>query len=148
MARVRDAGIPLEVCITSNVQTRVAPSHAEHPVRRYFDEGLTVCLCTDNRLMSGVTLTREYEHAREVLVNALREVDGVLDDPGPIVLARGFGDGTTILQVRWWHEPDLRSQSRTLDRVVLAIRRSLNDAGIDLPSPEIRVTGGHHGRSG
>ena len=64
---VRDSRIPLEVCLTSNVQTKVAASYAVHPLRRYFDEGLVVCLCTDNRLMSGVTLTREYEHARDHL---------------------------------------------------------------------------------
>ena len=67
LAQVRDAGIPLEICITSNVQTRVAATHAEHPVRHYYDKGLAVCLCTDNRLMSGVTLTEEYEHARDDL---------------------------------------------------------------------------------
>lgn len=64
---VRERGIPLEVCITSNVQTRVSPSYATHPVRRYFARGLTVALCTDNRLMSGVTLTDEYVHARDDL---------------------------------------------------------------------------------
>jgi adenosine deaminase len=64
---VRDRGIPLEVCLTSNVQTGAVGSYAAHPVRRYFDEGVRVCLCTDNRLMSGVTLTREYEHARDEL---------------------------------------------------------------------------------
>jgi adenosine deaminase len=64
---VRDLGIPLEVCLTSNIQTGAVASYATHPVRRYFDEGVRVCLCTDNRLMSGVTLTREYEHARDEL---------------------------------------------------------------------------------
>ena len=67
LACVKAAGIPLEVCLTSNVQTKVARSYTEHPLRHYFDEGLEVCLCTDNRLMSGVTLTREYEHARDSL---------------------------------------------------------------------------------
>ena len=65
LARVRERGIALEVCLTSNVQTGAVPSYAAHPVRRYFDEGIPVCLCTDNRLMSGVTLTREYEHAQD-----------------------------------------------------------------------------------
>ena len=64
---VRKQGVVLEVCLTSNVQTRVATSYAEHPARRYFDEGISVSLGTDNRLMSGVTLTREYEHARDAL---------------------------------------------------------------------------------
>ncbi len=64
---VRSRGIPLEVCLTSNLQTGVAPSYAGHPVRRYHDLGIPVVLCTDNRLMSGVTLTEEYRHARDHL---------------------------------------------------------------------------------
>jgi adenosine deaminase len=59
-AFVNDFRIPLEVCLTSNVQTRVASTFAEHPFRRYFDAGLVVTLNTDNRLMSGTTLTEEY----------------------------------------------------------------------------------------
>jgi adenosine deaminase len=64
---VCQAGIPLEVCLTSNVQTGIASFYETHPMRHYFDQGIPVCLCTDNRLMSGVTLTREYEHARDEL---------------------------------------------------------------------------------
>ena len=64
---VRDHRIPLEICLTSNVQTRVARTFAEHPVRRYFDHGLRLTLCTDNRLVSGTTLTEEYWLAHEHL---------------------------------------------------------------------------------
>jgi adenosine deaminase len=60
---VNDRRIPLEICLTSNVQTRVAPSYAEHPLRRYLDLGMSVVLNTDNRLMSDTTLTDEFEHA-------------------------------------------------------------------------------------
>jgi adenosine deaminase len=60
---VNDRRIPLEICLTSNVQTHVARSYAEHPVRRYIDLGLSVVLNTDNRLMSDTTLTDEYHHA-------------------------------------------------------------------------------------
>jgi len=66
-AFVNDFRIPLEVCLTSNVQTRVAPSFAEHPFRRYFDAGLIVTLNTDNRLLSGTTLTEEYWLAHQHL---------------------------------------------------------------------------------
>lgn len=59
-AFVNDFRIPLEVCLTSNVQTRVAPTFSEHPFRRYFNAGLVVTLNTDNRLVSGTTLTDEY----------------------------------------------------------------------------------------
>jgi adenosine deaminase len=60
---VNDRRIPLEICLTSNVQTRVVRSYAEHPLRRYLDLGLSVVLNTDNRLMSDTTLTDEYVHA-------------------------------------------------------------------------------------
>jgi adenosine deaminase len=59
LARVRDAGIPLEVCITSNVQTGAVASYESHPVGRYLDDGVAVTLSTDNRLVSGTTLTHE-----------------------------------------------------------------------------------------
>jgi len=60
---VIDRRIGLEICLTSNVQTRAAASYAEHPLRTYFDRGGVVVLNTDNRLMSGTTLTDEYAHA-------------------------------------------------------------------------------------
>ena len=67
MAFINDFRIPLEICLTSNVQTRAVPSLAEHPVRTYFDEGLVVTLNTDNRLISGTTLTDEYWLAHQHL---------------------------------------------------------------------------------
>jgi len=60
MAYVNDFRIPLEICLTSNVQTKAVPSFADHPLRTYFDAGLVVTLNTDNRLISGTTLTDEY----------------------------------------------------------------------------------------
>jgi adenosine deaminase len=60
---VLDHRIPLEICLTSNVQTGVARSYAEHPARRYFDLGIPLTFCTDNRLVSGTTVTDEYLHA-------------------------------------------------------------------------------------
>jgi adenosine deaminase len=64
---VNDRRIPLEICLTSNVQTRAVVSYEAHPLRRYFDRGLNVVLNTDNRLMSGTTLTDEYLHAARSL---------------------------------------------------------------------------------
>ncbi|HET9425307.1 MAG TPA: adenosine deaminase [Gemmatimonadaceae bacterium] len=60
---VNDRRIALEICLTSNVQTRATSGYSAHPLREYFDRGLNVVLNTDNRLMSGVNLTDEYEHA-------------------------------------------------------------------------------------
>lgn len=64
---VRRRGVPLEVCLTSNVQTGVVDALETHPARRYHLAGVPVALSTDNRLMSGVTLTDEYRNARDAL---------------------------------------------------------------------------------
>jgi adenosine deaminase len=66
-AFVNDRRIPLEICLTSNVQTRAVASYVEHPLRKYHDLGLPIVLCTDNRLMSATTLTDEYAHAASAL---------------------------------------------------------------------------------
>ena len=74
---VNDRRIALEVCLTSNVQTKVADSYEAHPLREYFDRGLNVTLNTDNRLMSGTTLTDEYVHAAEHLGFTVDELAGI-----------------------------------------------------------------------
>lgn len=74
---VGEERIPLEICLTSNVQTRVAATYATHPMRAYFDRGLNVVLNTDNRLMSGVTLTDEYVAAAEHLAFSFDELAAV-----------------------------------------------------------------------
>ena len=63
MRYVRDHRIPLEMCLTSNIQTRAVKSITEHPCGEYFRQGLRVTLNTDNRLMSGVTLSDEISLA-------------------------------------------------------------------------------------
>lgn len=57
---VNDHRIPLEMCITSNVQTKAVDKFEHHPVKFYFDLGLRVTINTDNRLISNTTLTDEY----------------------------------------------------------------------------------------
>lgn len=64
---VNDRRIAVEVCLTSNVQTRATYSYETHPFRAYYDQGLNVVLNTDNRLMSGTTLVDEYAHAADHL---------------------------------------------------------------------------------
>jgi adenosine deaminase len=64
---VNDHRIPLEMCITSNIQTKAVERVEDHPLKFYFDLGLRVTLNTDNRLISDVTLTDEYMLAIEKL---------------------------------------------------------------------------------
>jgi adenosine deaminase len=79
---VNDRRIALEICLTSNVQTKAVESYEQHPLRSYYDRGMNVVLNTDNRLMSGTTLTDEY-------VLAARHFDLTIDDLARIAL-NGF----------------------------------------------------------
>lgn len=56
---VNDHRIPIEVCPTSNLQTRAASSWETHPVDFFVDYGVRVTINTDNRLMSDTTVTKE-----------------------------------------------------------------------------------------
>jgi adenosine deaminase len=74
MAYVNDHRIPLEVCLTSNLQTGVTSSLKLHPFRFYYDLGLRVTLNTDNTLMSDTNITREYRLAVENFALDLSDV--------------------------------------------------------------------------
>lgn len=57
---VNDHRIPLELCLSSNVQTQTVGDLEEHPFRFYLELGLRVTLNTDNRLITNTTMTDEY----------------------------------------------------------------------------------------
>ncbi len=57
---INDHRIPLEICLTSNLQTGAVTSLEEHPLPEYFQRGLRVSLNTDNRTVSDTTITDEF----------------------------------------------------------------------------------------
>lgn len=60
---LRDRRVAVEVCLTSNLQTKAITSLDSHPFRHFLTEEVRAPLCTDNRLVSGVTVTDEYKLA-------------------------------------------------------------------------------------
>jgi adenosine deaminase len=77
-AEVIDRGIPLEVCLTSNVHTHTVLDVAEHPARRYLDMGGIVTLNCDSHLMDRTTLSEEYWIAHRELGLTRDELDRVI----------------------------------------------------------------------
>ena len=82
-AYVRDMRIPLEMCPSSNVQTGAAESIALHPISLLKRLRFRVTVNTDNRLMSGTSMSREMgllvqeagwslEDLRWVTINAMK----------------------------------------------------------------------------
>jgi adenosine deaminase len=117
-AYVRDNRVPLEMCPSSNVQTGVAESVAEHPIGLLRDLHFRVTVNTDNRLMSGTSMSLEFER-----------------------LVEGFGYGLDDLQ--WFTINALKSAFIPFDeRLELiegvvkpgyAILRALNDSATQAP---------------
>src|SRR5260221_122336 len=76
-----ESQVPIEICVTSNLRTGCCTELAQHPVRRYFDQGLMLTLNTDDPAMFRTSLVEEYalvqeafgftdEHLRELARNS------------------------------------------------------------------------------
>ncbi len=74
-AFVRDRRVPLEMCPTSNVHTGAAPSIREHPIDLLRRLRFRVTLNTDNRLMSGVSMSTEFAALDEAFGIGLGEME-------------------------------------------------------------------------
>lgn len=58
--------ITLEICVTSNYQTKVAPSLGSHPIRKLFDAGVRVTVNSDNRTCSRTSVGKELEMVKKL----------------------------------------------------------------------------------
>jgi adenosine deaminase len=103
---VRDTRVPLEMCPTSNVNTGICASVAEHPIGLLAGLGFRVTVNTDNRLMSNVILSEElhnvatafdygWEQLRWFTVNAMKSAFLPFDERLALindVIKPGFAD--------------------------------------------------------
>ena len=60
MDLVKKNNILLEVCPNSNIDTKNIDSYTNHPIKKLYDYGIKVCINTDNRTVSNISLTDEY----------------------------------------------------------------------------------------
>lgn len=72
---VLDKRIPLEICLTSNVDTGAVKNVAEHPFGIFHRYKFRVTLNTDDRLMSDTTMTKEYKIAHQVFKLSLDDLE-------------------------------------------------------------------------
>ena len=60
MKLLKEKDVLLEICPTSNVQTNSIDKYKNHPIYEFYKKGLKVCINTDNKTVSNITLTDEY----------------------------------------------------------------------------------------
>ena len=78
MAYVANNRVPLEICLSSNLQSCVVEDLAHHPFRFYLKEGLRVCLNTDNTLFAGTSPLRELRLAVDSFDLTLLETENLI----------------------------------------------------------------------
>jgi small-conductance mechanosensitive channel len=88
----------------------------------------------------GVAYGTDIEVARETIVSAVREVEGVLESRPVEALFLEFGESALIFRVRWWIESYVDTR-QMFDRVNTKIYEALDTAGVELPPPLREV---HH----
>lgn len=63
---LKDNNIALEMCPTSNVDTKAVKSIKDMPIKLYLDKGIIVTLSTDDPTVSNVTLLEEYQNLYDI----------------------------------------------------------------------------------
>ncbi len=73
--------------------------------------------------------------AKRLILDAVRELEGVLPEPGPDVLTVELSDSSVNLRVRWWTDSSRSDVVATSDRVITAVKLALDEGGVNIPFP-------------
>ncbi|MCD7034476.1 adenosine deaminase [Metabacillus sp. GX 13764] len=65
---VKEKQIVLEMCPTSNIQTKAVQHFRDHPIYQFYQDGIKVTINTDNRTVSDTTMAKECEIVNQVLL--------------------------------------------------------------------------------
>lgn len=90
-------------------------------------------------LRIGVGYGTDLSCARQVILDGLGSVSGLLEHPPPEAWVQAFGDSTIELAVRYWHAPDNATLWRVRSEVAVAVKEALDGAGIEMPFPQRQV---------
>ena len=88
----------------------------------------------------GIGYGDDITRARELMLEAMREVDGVLSNPGPEALVMDLAESSVNIWARWWVDPPRQADILDAqDKVLEAIKNKLSENGIDLPFPTRQI---------
>lgn len=96
----------------------------------------------------GISYEADLAKAKEIILSAVHEAEGVRHHPVPEAYVEEFGDSTINIAVRFWHAPDFASHWKVRDAVAIAVKQALDDAGIDMPFPTTFVMVRREGDAG
>ena len=107
----------------------------KNPVEIFTDDNMR-----RHEVLAGVSYDTDLDQAAEVIRKAVESVDLVEVDKGIDVFAVEFNSSSVDFKVRWWAGSTPRNMWESKDKVIRAIKRALDDAGIEIPFPYITHT--------
>lgn len=122
----------------TNGQLIVAPN------AMFYKNPVTVLTDGDVRrttIICGVAYDEDVDEARQAIIDAVKSVDSVRDDVKDVqIFAQAFGASSIDFEVTWWTGSEPVDIRRSRDKVVAAVKRALDDAGIEIPFPYRTMT--------
>jgi small-conductance mechanosensitive channel len=107
----------------------------KNPVKILTDE-----VVRRDEIMVGVSYDADLERAQQVIRDAVQGLENVNPDRPVIVLARTFGASSIDFLVQWWAPVIARDMRLTRSEVVIAVKKALDAAGIEIPFPYVTNT--------
>jgi small conductance mechanosensitive channel len=128
-----------------NIQTRATTIRTYDgrriviPNAELFSNSVVVNTAFENRRLEydvGIGYGDNIEEARQLILEAMHETEGVLQQPEPDAIVVDLGESTVNIRARWWIHPPRRADALNLqDKVLTAIKNRLVSNGIDLAFP-------------
>lgn len=113
------------------------------PNSKLFTDEVIVNTAFDTRRLQydvGIGYGDDIDEARKLILQCLDQAKTVLQEPAPEVFVVDLADSTVNLQARWWIKPARKAETfRSQDEVLTAIKKTLTEAGIDLPFPTRQI---------
>lgn len=113
------------------------------PNSELFTNAVTVNTAFEHRRLEydvGIGYGDDIDQAKQLILAAIHETDGVLETPAPDVLVVELAGSTVNVRARWWVKPPRRADILDLqDRVLTNIKNKLTANGIDLPFPTQQI---------
>jgi small conductance mechanosensitive channel len=107
-----------------------------------YTEKLTVLNAYDTRRTSlrfGIGFRDDLDEARRLIVEAIREVDGVIKEPQPSAICVGIGANSITVEARWWTDSKRADDVAVKDRVIPLVNERLMEHGIEIAYPTHQV---------
>ncbi|MBC2776422.1 mechanosensitive ion channel family protein [Parasphingopyxis marina] len=93
-----------------------------------------------HEVVAGVSYDTDLDEAARVIEDAVRSCEKIDADRGIDVFAKEFNSSSVDFLVRWWSGSKPRDGHESRDAVVRAIKRALDEAGIEIPFPYVTHT--------